>query len=62
MFQQNLEKRRGKERKQTVVSFLNPKTVDILLSAHALTLKADILQLEQKAGIFFYQFGLSIAR
>ena len=39
------------------MSFLNPKTVDILLSAHALTLNADILQLEQKAGIFFINLG-----
>ena len=43
-------------RKQTVVSFLNPKTLEILLSAvsaHALTLEAEILHLKQKAGVFF---------
>ena len=38
----------------TVLSFLNPKTLEILLSAHALTLEAEILHLEQKAGVFFY--------
>lgn len=45
------------------MSFLNPKTLEILLSVHALTLEADILHLEQKGGGFFFiDFGLSIAR
>ena len=34
---------------KTAVSLLNPKTVEILLSAHARTSQADILHLDQKA-------------
>ena len=48
--------KRGEERKQkvkvkTAVSLLNPKTrnLEILFSAHARTLQADILHLDQKA-------------
>ena len=46
-------KKRGEERKRkvkvkTAVS-LNPKKLEILLSAHARTSQADILQLDQKA-------------
>ena len=46
--------KRGKERKgkvkvKTAVSLLNPKTVEILLSAHARTSQAGILHLDQKA-------------
>ena len=45
--------KRGEERKvkvKTAVSLLNPKNyVEILLSAHARTLQADILHLDQKA-------------
>ena len=46
--------KRGEERKEkvkvkTAVSLLNPKTVEILLSAHARTSQADILHLDQKA-------------
>ena len=33
----------------TAVSLLNPKILEILLSAHARTLQADILHLDQKA-------------
>ena len=45
--------KRGEERKRkvkvkTAVSLLNPK-LEILLSAHARTSQADILQLDQKA-------------
>ena len=47
-------KKRGEERKRkvkvkTAVSLLNPKIVEILLSAHARTSQADILHLDQKA-------------
>ena len=46
--------KRGEERKRkvkvnTAVSLLNPKTVEILLSAHARTSQADIMHLDQKA-------------
>ena len=40
------EERKGKVKVKTAVSLLNPK---ILLSAHARTLQADILPLDQKA-------------
>ena len=48
------ETRRGEERKRkvkvkTAVSLLNPKTLEVLLSAHARTSQADILHLDQKA-------------
>ena len=43
------EKRKGKVKVKTAVSLLNPKTVEILLSAHARTSQADILHLDQKA-------------
>ena len=46
--------KRGEERRRivkvkTAVSLLNPKIVEILLSAHARTSQADILHLDQKA-------------
>ena len=34
---------------KTAVSLLNPKTVEILVSAHARTSQANILHLDQKA-------------
>ena len=43
------EERKGKVKVKTAVSLLNPKTVEILLSAHARTSQADILLLDQKA-------------
>ena len=43
------EERKGKVKVKTAVSLLNPKTVEILLSAHARTSQADILHLDQKA-------------
>ena len=43
------EERKGKVKVKTAVSLLNPKTVQILLSAHARTSQADILLLDQKA-------------
>ena len=43
------EERKGKVKVKTAVSLLNPKTVEILLSAHARTSQADILYLDQKA-------------
>ena len=44
------EERKGKVKVKTAVSLLNPKThVEILLSAHARTLQADMLHLDQKA-------------
>ena len=39
----------GKVKVKTAVSLLNPKTVEILLSAHARTSQADILHLDTKA-------------
>ena len=50
----NKSEKRGEERKRkvkvkTAVSLLNPKTVEILLSAHARTSQADTLHLDQKA-------------
>ena len=44
------EERKRKVKVKTAVSLLNPKTVEILLSAHARTSQADILHLDQKAG------------
>ena len=52
MRQQKRKKRGGEKAKskvKTAVSLLNPKTVEILLSAHARTSQADILHLDQKA-------------
>ena len=50
---QEKRKKRGGERAKskvkTAVSLLNPKTLEILLSAHARTSQADILHLDQKA-------------
>ena len=43
------EERKGKVKVKTAVSLLNPKTVEILLSAHARTSQADILHLDMKA-------------
>ena len=43
------EERKGKVKAKTAVSLLNPKTVEILVSAHARTSQADILLLDQKA-------------
>ena len=43
------EERKGKVKVKTAVSLLNPKTVEILLSAHAQTSQADILHLDTKA-------------
>ena len=43
------EERKGKVKVKTAVSLLNPKTVEILLSAHARTSQADILHLDTKA-------------
>ena len=43
------EEIKGKVKVKTAVSLLNPKTVEILLSAHARTSQADILHLDQKA-------------
>ena len=43
------EERKQKVKVKTAVSLLNPKTVEILLSAHARTSQADILHLDQKA-------------
>ena len=43
------EERKGKVKVKTAVSLLNPKAVEILLSAHARTSQADILLLDQKA-------------
>ena len=43
------EERKGKVKVKTAVSLLNPKTVEILLSAHARTSQADILHLDQTA-------------
>ena len=43
------EERKGKVKVKTAVSLLNPKTVEILLSAHPRTSQADILHLDQKA-------------
>ena len=43
------EERKRKVKVKTAVSLLNPKTVKILLSAHARTSQADILHLDQKA-------------
>ena len=43
------QERKGKVKVKTAVSLLNPKTVEILLSAHARTSQADILHLDQKA-------------
>ena len=43
------EERKGKVKVKIAVSLLNPKTVEILLSAHARTSQADILHLDQKA-------------
>ena len=43
------EERKRKVKVKTAVSLLNPKTVENLLSAHARTLQADILHLDQKA-------------
>ena len=43
------EERKGKVKVKTAVSLLNPKTVEILLSAYARTSQADILHLDQKA-------------
>ena len=40
------EERKGKVKVKTAVSLLNPKTVEILLSAHARTSQADILHLD----------------
>ena len=42
------EERKRKVKVKTAVSLLNPKTVEILLSAHARTSQADILHLGQK--------------
>ena len=43
------EERKGKVKVKTAVSLLNPKTVEILLSAHARTSQGDILLLDRKA-------------
>ena len=43
------EERKRKVKVKTAVSLLNPKAVEILLSAHARTSQADILHLDQKA-------------
>ena len=43
------EERKGKVKVKTAVSLLNPKTVEILLSAHARTSQADTLHLDTKA-------------
>ena len=43
------EERKGKVKVKSAVSLLNPKTVEILLSAHARTSQANILHLDQKA-------------
>ena len=42
------EERKGKVKVKTAVSLVNPN-LEILLSAHAPTLQADILHLDQKA-------------
>ena len=52
MRQEKQKKKGGEKAKskvKTAVSLLNPKTVEILLSAHARTSQADILHLDQKA-------------
>ena len=41
------EERKGNVKVKTAVSLVNPKTVEILLSAHARTSQADILHLDQ---------------
>ena len=43
------EERKRKVKVKTAVSLLNPKTVEILLSAHARTSQADIMHVDQKA-------------
>ena len=41
------EERKGKVKVKTAVSLLNPKTVEILLSAHARTSQADIREFRE---------------
>ena len=43
------EERKRKVKVKTALTLLNPKTVEIWLSAHARTSQADILHLDQKA-------------
>ena len=52
MRQEKRKRREEKKRKvkvKTAVSLLNPKILEILLSAHARTLQADVLHLDHKA-------------